>query len=595
LAATGARANRWVEDACPEGQLCLQGACVPFSCAPGRAECDGLGRRGLCDPTGAALVNLEECPQGTTCRGGACVDLCAAAAANRSYIGCDYLLASLPNVVDSGQPERDGEDGPYGLVVSNPEPLLPVTLRVEALGGAPARVHGEVLVRKRAEADELLPGTPATTVRSVVLDKDRREVAQIDGDAVDIELPPGGVATLLLEIPRVPSGATRRWGGAQRLRASLPVVAYQFSPYCCNYTFTNDASLLLPTTALGTRYVALGAPEWQELPPGLAVIAAQDDTQVKVTAPEGQRLSLGLDLDATNGEVEAVLQAGEALYLDTPQREDLFSDLTGAQIEASAPVAVFSTHLCSFIPHSLAACDHLEEQLIPTDTWGTQYLLAPPSQRAPTRREATYWRVQAGEQEVTFTLGVAMRELELQAPFATGLRACRTLQVPNTQNRAFTLAARQDCVFGVRRGTSLSATAPVQIMGFLAGEEATGPFGAGTGDPSMFLLAPVEQFRDSYAFLTPETYAQDYVTLLLLRDAAGGVTLDGAPLDPLDPALVAEPVLGSRYMALHVPVGDGAHRVEATSPFGLLVYAYDRFVSYAYTGGLNLTKRPSPP
>jgi hypothetical protein len=129
-------------------------------------------------------------------------------------------------------------------------------------------------------------------------------------------------------------------------------------------------------------------------------------------------------------------------------------------------------------------------------------------------------------------------------------------------------------------------------MGFMAGEAAASS-GEGTsiGDPSMFLLAPVEQFRDDYTFLTPETYAQDYMTLVLLRDAAGGLTLDGAPVDPQDPGLRAEPVLGSRYMLLHVPVGDGVHRVEGTAPFGLLVYAYDRYVSYAYTGGLNLTKR----
>ena len=34
---------------------------------------------------------------------------------------------------------------------------------------------------------------------------------------------------------------------AFRVQTTYPVVAYQFSPYCCNYSFSNDASLLLPT------------------------------------------------------------------------------------------------------------------------------------------------------------------------------------------------------------------------------------------------------------------------------------------------------------------------------------------------------------
>ena len=33
---------------------------------------------------------------------------------------------------------------------------------------------------------------------------------------------------------------------------------------------------------------------------------------------------------------------------------------------------------------------------------------------------------------------------------------------------------------------------------------------------------------------------------------------------------------------------DGVHTILATEPVGLIVYGFDRFVSYAYAGGLNL-------
>ncbi len=113
-----------------------------------------------------------------------------------------------------------------------------------------------------------------------------------------------------------------------------------------------------------------------------------------------------------------------------------------------------------------------------------------------------------------------------------------------------------------------------------------------TGDPSMFLLPPLEQLRASYQFLTPGTYALDYMTLIAPPSVLQGLTLDGLPVELRGEGVQAETVLGSRDILLHIPIEDGAHSIEAQAPFGLIVYAYDRFVSYAYPGGLNLTKRP---
>jgi hypothetical protein len=46
---------------------------------------------------------------------------------------------------------------------------------------------------------------------------------------------------------------------------------------------------------------------------------------------------------------------------------------------------------------------------------------------------------------------------------------------------------------------------------------------------------------------------------------------------------------GAQY--LHVPLTDGAHQLRGSSPIGITLFAFDDFVSYAFTGGLNLTKR----
>ncbi len=36
---------------------------------------------------------------------------------------------------------------------------------------------------------------------------------------------------------------------------------------------------------------------------------------------------------------------------------------------------------------------------------------------------------------------------------------------------------------------------------------------------------------------------------------------------------------------------DGPHRLAGNRPFAIIVFAYDRYVSYAFAGGLDLGKR----
>src|SRR4029079_11825410 len=49
-------------------------------------------------------------------------------------------------------------------------------------------------------------------------------------------------------------------------------------------------------------------------------------------------------------------------------------DLTGSHVVADQPVEVFGGHACSFVPYNTWACDHLEEQMTPLDTWGQKVI-----------------------------------------------------------------------------------------------------------------------------------------------------------------------------------------------------------------------------
>ena len=75
---------------------------------------------------------------------------------------------------------------------------------------------------------------------------------------------------------------------------------------------------------------------------------------------------------------------------------------------------------------------------------------------------------------------------------------------------------------------------------------------------------------------------QDYVNIVAPNGAT--VTLDNRAL----PATSFAPVPGTEFGVHRTSVTDGVHVVAASEPVGIVVYGYDKDVSYGYPGGLGL-------
>ena len=131
-------------------------------------------------------------------------------------------------------------------------------------------------------------------------------------------------------------------------------------------------------------------------------------------------------------------------------------------------------------------------------------------------------------------------------------------------------------LFSTAQNFEMTSNKPFSVAQFMVSQQA----GADTGDPAFILQVPVEQYRDSYLFLTPNTYAFDFVTIV--AQSTDGVTLDGT----LIPA--TEFIQVGNYYYVIKPLSDGSHTVSANLPVGISVYGYDQYVSYGYPGGLNL-------
>jgi hypothetical protein len=593
--------GEWAVQPCDADTVCFDGRCVPdpTACEAGDRICTDTDQPAECVP-GDGWVDVETCAEGEICVDGGCSSrACAEVASSLSYLGCEFYATALPNSAGDGMP--------VGIVVTNPDLADPVRVWLADAAGMPARLVPSANLM--TPPDAVAQGAPLLqqSTGSTVQDPDGRLIEEDLGQAWDLEIPPGGIATLLLNRAADVERRTLMRRDAYNLRTTRPVAAYQFSPYCCNFAFSNDASLLFPVSALGTEYRFLGVPTMfvdnivptppqQQARAQIAVVGVQEQTSVEIQLPAGATIEppaaggvvqQGQRVTATLNPADVLLvQSGAAVSggFGPPT----LPDLSGALITASNPVAVFSSHHCSFYPRSSPACDHLEEQLFPTGTWGNEFTLVPPvARRDPPRpTELIYWKIIARDPATTITLSAPFDSLSPAQPGFEGVPYCGdALQGADT----IVLNAGSFCEFGTQRPVRMTATGALQVMGIVSGQNAAvgqlAGLGNGAGDPAIFLVPPDRQFRSDYAFLAPATYASDFLTVITPPGAR--LVLDDSPVDLGD----AVAVPGADVVFKHIPIVDGPHRVQSDRPFGILVFAYDDFVSYAFTGGLNLRKR----
>ena len=604
---------------CPGGdQVCRQGACVQVACIPGSRRCamSQGSRPEQCDEAGERYVELEACAGGAQCEQGFCLDRCEFARRERSYIGCEYWAVELENHL-----LYDGEIGPeelppFGVVIANTSQQYDALITVFDDVDTIASAVGE----RKVGLDRFDPELVEQRVFSEVVDAGGRQLYAIDdGPIQDLVLPRGSLMTLLLPHKRVPFGQSAVGRFGYKVTSSQPVVAYQFNPLCCNYNTTNDASLLLPESALTSDYMFLGYAMFagnaisrldEPWSATLTIVATEPDTEVTITLPpprgagrpyselfypelnapgEPERL----EGPTSRGELSVRLDEFEVFNLGGAGVAPV-EDLTGARIVSSAPVAVFSGHSCAYVPYTLGFCDHIESQLFPLETWGRSFVLAPLKRRNPdaaaVTREATYWKFVARQDDTRILFGADLTHgpQGTLRPADEGVPSCVEFSQDPTLG-IVRLDRGQSCEFGARTMMLAQSNHPISVGAFLSGQDSVfedAKPGDRAGDPAFFMVPPQEQYRSEYAFLTPKTYFQNYVTVTM--QSGFEVDLNGrtVALTEFD----HEELEAAGLIRAHIPLDEGPQRLSAPLPFGIVVYGYDDYVSYAYTGGLNLGK-----
>ena len=598
---------------CPDKHVCRQGECVKVNCIPGAGRCKKNVPQ-TCDDEGNKWMSGEPCTgEGSRCEAGTCLNRCDLAARTNSYIGCEYWAVELENHLlyeerGSGNQIPEHEMPPFAIVLANTSNSYDARVSVWKDAKTPAKAIGSRTVGTDIRTPEV---TKETVHSELVNSEGKRLLGPINKKLVRVPLPKNSLLTLILPNRQIPNGKTTLKKYAYRIESTQPIVAYQFNPYCCNYNYTNDASLLLPSSALTENYMYMSYPVWDspnreegDKPesPTISVIATKPDTDVTVQLREPNdsnrdyediiypvkesRIS-GPD---DQGQMSVTLQPFEVLNI---AGNGVGEDLTGARIKANKPVSAFGAHSCTFVPFSKWACDHLESQLFPMETWGQRFIATPLKRRGKDgkfTREGTYWKLLARQNDTTIKTGLDLRvgPQGVLPQAGEGVPPCKDFS-PNPESGVVELDAGESCEFGTQTTFIAEATRPILMGAFLSGQESVGDDVEHAGDPAFFLVPPKEQYRRSYSFLTPETYYVNYLTVTI-QTGFSKVKLDGKTIDLKNLESYKEfPELG--VARAHIEVEEGPHRVSAENVrFGIVSYGYDDYVSYAYTGGLNLTK-----
>jgi len=539
------------------------------------ADADGDGDATLCSPgeiwcesnwvvecaaSGNQWLQIEDCtPLGLLCAAGECVDTsqeCAAAINEKSYIGCEYWGVTLTNM------QLDRSAFHYAVAVANDGAQAAWVNVYDGPGGS-------------VDNDYQVPAGEMIIIEDLPW---KNGIAN-----------PGGTSSF----------ATRKVANAAyHITSDLPVTVYQFNPLHyqagSNYSYTNDASLLLPAHVYRGEYVAVTRAPTKVKPilgagttlPGFFAIVGPKNGPVYVditAAAHTEPSDSGSNQNypaMTPGQTAAsvVVHPYEVLQVlsgtppanHCPDQSSCSSqnccnvgpeyDLTGTVIKVvdGPNPAVFAGTDCSFVPYNKYACDHLEQQMFPLETWGTRYLCAHNITQAPA--EPTVWRIVSGSNNN-------------QIQFSPAVHPTVTLQ------------KGQHIEFESLGDFEVTGEGRVAVAQFLVGQNYTGDFNPPpNGDPAMALGVPVEQYRTSYTFLAPTSYVHNYLTVI--HPVGVLPSLDGLPVAGDTVQINAE------WARTNLEISGGIHYISGAEPFAITVYGVGRYTSYMYPGGLDLKEVP---
>jgi hypothetical protein len=481
---------------------------------------------------------------------------CDEAATFKTYVGCDYWPTVTDNVVadifDFAVAVANGGSGTANVTVTGPNG---VNKQVTVPGGSISKVY---LPWVSALKSVGMGGTADNALKSSVLATKSAYHLVSDKPVVVYQFSP-------LEFEAKGGDTGKDWTSCVPLGSG---------PAC--YSYSNDASLLLPSTAMTGNYRIMGITGWSEsVAPGFPGQAVSPSYFVVTGTANGTKVTVklsskgavvggsGITTTPANGTLTFNLDAGDVAEVIGTNGSD--GDFSGSLLTADHPVQVITGISCINLPSGAPACDHVEETVFPAETLGKHYVVMRPA--GPKNNDVGQIVRFFGNVD-----GTTLTYKPSQPPTCPAFLNAGQVADCGVVSTDFEVSADKE--FGV---------ATFLLAGSLVDPDMSAP--QPQGDPSQSFAVTVEQYRTSYVFLAPNDYKTSFVDIISPPNAT--ITLDGQSVGSQLSA-----ISGTGFIGGHVSLGpgkDGVHSLQSTDPIGIQVIGYGDNTSYQYPGGLNLS------
>ncbi|XP_072043595.1 IgGFc-binding protein-like [Amphiura filiformis] len=329
------------------------------------------------------------------------------------------------------------------------------------------------------------------------------------------------------------------------IKTNKAVVIHAGEPVTIHGYYTGvgfaDGFLVLPATALGKNYVAVGYAPTYEYNSEFAVTAIEDQTTVLI---KGQtKFSISLK------QYESYQFVADSNSMD----------VTGMLINANKPVSVMSGHPSSSVSSDdpIPSIDYLMENIPPVSALGHHYILAP----FLGRTSGFVYRVVATSSDVT---NVTISGVNVS--LSTG---------EFYEGNAMT---SEDLI-------TVLADKPIIVCQYAKGYHTDN-----VGDPFMVLLPPIQAFYHNVTFPVATLANRNQQYYISITSECGNIYsfyLDGLPLNVHNSSLLQ--TFDGAFCVIRTNITTGFHTVtHPSASFLVIVYGFAEFQGYGYVAGYNV-------
>lgn len=304
---------------------------------------------------------------------------------------------------------------------------------------------------------------------------------------------------------------------------------------------------LIPVHKLAVEYIIMSSNSVKYFSQ-FAIASLHKNTKVWITF----KMKEGLQIDGETYQNGDVLML-KLNHLETYQIEHTV-DMTGTVVESSSPIAVFSGNDCNPVTGH-GVCDHMFEQLPPTSSIDTAYVVT------PHMNSDTKIRIIATEFSIIFY-------------------NCTYKSMSKLYNRLEYV----DIVISNNESCYIESGKPIMVASFELSSSLENE-----GELSMSIVPGIHHYRNYYKIMVPYTYEYNYLSIIMKGNTINSLSINGKTV--IAYTIMYEKIVSNIYSMydFHIRIirvygGEMLVTTVGGEMFGLTCAGTNLFQAYAFSG-----------